>query len=274
MIALSMPQVGGVAPGLLGVGGDGKTDIERDNAEKTARWRQDDMISLASRGNQGAISAAINANARSEDMAGNNATSLQTAAMQSDAAKYGHQVNAMQSAARDGVTMRGQDINAMSDAARLGLEGKRIDVAKTAEDRAAERWNVERPGLVASAKDSETVRNARQGLMAAIESGDPKAIEKAKSAAVAAGIKFDKPNNEYVTATDSMGMNITRTNKDTGAVDVIDGKSGKVKASIPAPGTQQQVQVQASPDALAHLKQNPGLAPAFKAKYGYLPEGF
>lgn len=239
MIDLSIAANGGNGINILGDGG-----IEAANAEKTARWRQDDLLSKVK--NSPALASVAQG-----VVAGNNQLAAEgmrsTAHYATEIARQGitargQDLNAMSDANRNAVTMRGQDINAMSDAARLGLEGKRIDVAKTAEDRAAERWNVERPGLVASAKDSETVRNARQGLMAAIESGDPKAIEKAKSAAVAAGIKFDKPNNEYVTTTDSMGTNITRTNKDTGAVDVIEGKSGKVKASIPAPGAQQTAQ--------------------------------
>lgn len=154
----------------------------------------------------------------------------------------GQDLNNERAASHDQVIMRGQDINATTDAARMGIEGKRLGLAQTAEDRAADRWNVERPGILAQAKDSDAVRSARQGLMDAVASGDQKAIERARTAAVAAGIKFDKPNNEYVTTTDSMGMNITRTNKDTGAVDVIEGKSGKVKASIPGPGAQQAAQ--------------------------------
>lgn len=47
---------------------------------------------------------------------------------------------------------------------------------------------------------------------------------------------FKETKNEYSTNTDSTGMTITRTNKDTGAVDVIDPKTGQIRASIAAPG--------------------------------------
>lgn len=231
MIALSMPQVGKTAPDTR----DNDSLGTLPGGVSVEEWNRNVGVKTQ-------LGLDPKARVAYEDQVAKNELLRRGQDLAHKAAMYGHDVQGQRAAGHDSVLMRGQDINAMSDAARLGLEGKRIDVAKTAEDRAAERWNVERPGLVASAKDSETVRNARQGLMAAIESGDPKAIEKAKSAAVAAGIKFDKPNNEYVTTTDSMGMNITRTNKDTGAVDVIEGKSGKVKASIPAPGAQQTAQ--------------------------------
>ncbi len=111
---------GGYGPGILGDGG-----IEAANAEKTARWRQDDMIGLASRGNQGAIAAVLNANARTAEVADTNATHLQTAAMQSQAAKYGHDVTAARAAGHDQVIARGQDIGAQTEAAKLA--GNPID---------------------------------------------------------------------------------------------------------------------------------------------------
>lgn len=52
-------------------------------------------------------------------------------------------------------------------------------------------------------------------------------------------------NNEYTTTTDSMGLNITRTNKNTGAVDVINPKDGSVR-SIPSPGRAMTQQPQAA----------------------------
>ena len=86
-----------------------QTDI--DNAEKTARWRQDDLISKLGRGSgsDAAIAAAINANARSNDVTGTNAAQLRAAALNNRAANN-----------RDQVTMRGQDINERGDRLRYG----------------------------------------------------------------------------------------------------------------------------------------------------------
>ncbi len=230
MIALSMPQVGGTAPGILGDGG-----IAADNAEKTARWRQDDLISLASRGNQGAIAAALGANARSNDVAGTNAAQLQSAELQNQTARYGQDVNAQRAAEANRVQMRGQDMTAAEAAARTGIDRDRLGLLRDAETRAGERTGLESTKIRGEIDDQKMVRDARSGLTAAIASGDPKKIEAAKASAVAAGIKFDKPNNEFTSVTDSMGMNVTRTNKDTGAIDIIDPKTGAVR-SIPAPG--------------------------------------
>lgn len=87
------PQ-GGI--GILGDGG-----IEAANAEKTARWRQDELLEKAARGNQAAVVAAINANASTAN-AETNATT-----------------NASAEAGRAGITMRGQDMASKNEAARL-----------------------------------------------------------------------------------------------------------------------------------------------------------
>ena len=87
------PQ-GGI--GILGDGG-----IEAANAEKTARWRQDDLIEKAARGNQAAVGAAINANASTANAATNAVA------------------NASAEAGRAGIAMRGQDMASKNEAARL-----------------------------------------------------------------------------------------------------------------------------------------------------------
>ena len=87
------PQ-GGI--GILGDGG-----IEAANAEKTARWRQDELLEKAARGNQAAVVAAINANASTANAATNATT------------------NASAEAGRAGITMRGQDMASKNEAARL-----------------------------------------------------------------------------------------------------------------------------------------------------------
>lgn len=184
----------------------------------------------------------------------------------------GQDLHSLGEAQRNNVAMRGQDVQAATDAMRIGLDGQRLNLAQRVDQRAEDRWNVERPTLVAQAKDSDAVRSARQGLLDAIAKGDQAEIEKARTTAVAAGIKFDKPNNEFVAVTDQNGINVTRTNKDTGAIDIIDPKTGSIK-SFPAPG-QKPAPQSAPPEALSFLKKNPAQAAQFKAKYGYLPEGY
>jgi len=270
MVALSMPQVGGPAPGILGDGG-----IAADNAEKTARWRQDDLMGKLGRGrgSDAAIAAALGANARSNDVAGTNAAQLQAAELQNQAARYGHDVNAQRFAEANQVQMRGQDMTAAEAAARTGIDRDRLGILRDAETRAGERTGLESTKIRGEIGDQQMVRDARSGLTAAIASGDPKKIEAAKANAVAAGIKFDKPNNEFTAVTDSMGMNVTRTNKDTGAVDIINPKTGEVR-SIAAPGARPAAPTY---DAFAAQVQakNPGakLTPeqiqqAYKAQFG------
>lgn len=267
MIDLSIAANGGNGIAVL------NDPNEAANAEKTARWRQDDLIDKASRGNQGAVASAIQAGVQAQTDANRSAVAMrgQDIGLTSDIIRNGitargQDLNAQSDANRNAVTMRGQDITAADTAARLGIQ--QADSA-----RAADKWGIEKGILQGQAADSEAVRGARAELTAALASGDQTKIEAAKAKAVAAGIKFDKPNNEFVAVTDSMGMNITRTNKDTGAVDIIDGKTGALKATIPAPG-QKPAQQAAPASAIEYLKKNPSQAAAFKAKYGYLPEGY
>ena len=152
----------------------------------------------------------------------------------------GQDLNNQRAAAHDQVIMRGQDISGGNDAKRLGIDQSRLGIQQADSARADAKWGVESGILKGQAADSEAVRSARNELTAAITSGDPTKIEAAKAKAVASGIKFDKPNNEFSAVTDSMGMNVTRTNKDTGAVDIINPKTGEVK-SIAAPGQQKAV---------------------------------
>lgn len=170
-----------------------QTDI--DNAEKTARWRQDDLISKLGRGSgsDAAIAAAINANARSNDVTGTNAAQLRAAALNNRAANN-----------RDQVTMRGQDINARSDQAKLSMLDRN-------DQRQAEKFALDRRVSEGALADSEMQRAARGKLSQAIASGDPAAITKAHTEAVAAGLKFDREDNrmkpiEIADPTDKLGQ--------------------------------------------------------------------
>lgn len=194
---------GGYGPGILGDGG-----IEAANAEKTTRWRQDDLINLAKRGNQAAIAAAINANAHSNDVAGTNATHIQTAAMQSDATKRGHEVNAQIAAGHDSTLMRNTDVNAENDKEKNGI--------------------------------------------------------------LATQVKLPNYSNRYITLPNRKIYNELGqvTGEEPGGI--FDAATGQPVQSQPQASARQQ----APASAVAMLKSDPKkYGEAFKAKYGYLPEG-
>lgn len=87
--------------GGLGILGDGGTEAA--NAEKTARWRQDDLLQQARNGNR-AAGEAIQSNAQ-----------LQSEGMRSAAAMRGQDVTS-------GITARGQDLTAQTEANRLATD--------------------------------------------------------------------------------------------------------------------------------------------------------
>lgn len=270
MIDLSIKANGGNGVAILGDGG-----VEAANAEKTARWRQDELMDKVRSSPvlagvaQGIVSG--NSQLAVENMRQQNNVGVEMARLGLTA--RGQDLNAQSDTNRNAVTMRGQDIGANTDAVRLGIDQQRLGIQQQDANRAGDKWAIEKGVVQGQAQDAQSIRDARAELTDAINSGDPAKIEAAKAKAVAVGIKFDKPNNEFTAVTDANGINITRTNKDTGAVDIIDGRSGALKASIAAPGSKPAV-TQAPALAIDFLKQNPAQAAAFKAKYGYLPEGF
>lgn len=94
---------GGYAPSIIGDGG-----IEASNAEKTQRWRNDEMLRMAKKGNRAAVSSLLNADGQRDVAAMGNETSRQNAGLAAQVANN-----------RDKVTMRGQDLNAQNEAARI-----------------------------------------------------------------------------------------------------------------------------------------------------------
>lgn len=234
MIDLAIAASGGNGIGILGDGG-----IEAANAEKTARWRQDEMLQQAKYGNRAAADAIqANANVATEGVRSATAQRGQDMNFATEISRQGitargQDLNAMSDATRNAVTMRGQDINANTDAQRLGIDRSRLELAGNDQARAAEKWGIERGILQGQAADSEQVRVARAELTSAIDSGDPAKVEAAKAKAVAAGIKFDKPNNEFTAVTNQMG-GTTILNKDTGSA-AIYNIEGKKVADVAAP---------------------------------------
>lgn len=237
MVDLSIKANGGSGAAILGADANGFTQTDRDNAEKTARWRQDDLLAKAKYNPAAAGVAASIVNGDSHLAAEGvraNANYAAEIARQGITAR-GQDLNAMTDLNRNQVVMRGQDINSATDAQRLGIERSRLDMAGNDQARAAEKWGVERSILQGQAQDSEAVRLARSELTAAINSGDPSKIEAAKAKAIAAGVKFDKPANEFTAVTNQTG-GTTILNKDTGSGSIYNVQGKKV-ADIVAPGT-------------------------------------
>jgi hypothetical protein len=236
---------GGLLGGNTGIhimGGGGPTADEIANKEKTDRWAIDDAIKSArSIGGRAATQLASGLIAAQTARRGQD-IGAETAIAQQNVTARGQDINANSDVNRNQVAIRGQDIHANSDAARigieqgrLGIEGERTGILKAADTRAEKRSGIETGILQGQADDAGLLRGARGELNAAITTGDMTKIEAAKAKVIAAGGKFDKPNNEFTAVTDNMGINVTRTNKDTGAVDIINPKTGAV-TSIAAPG--------------------------------------
>lgn len=122
MIDSMIAANGGNGINILSDGG-----IEAANAEKTARWRQDELIDKASRGNQGAVAAAIHANASGDAEARRNEI-----AMRGQDLGYGARL------AAQGLTARGQDLGLQRAQDRNDVMTRGQDVrAGTAADRTA-----------------------------------------------------------------------------------------------------------------------------------------
>ena len=99
MIDSMIKANGGNGIGILGVDANGMTQIDRDNAEKTARWRQDDLLAKAGRNPAAGQVAVASAN-------GQNQIEAERMRQQSEAG-------------RNQIAMRGQDLAAQSQAAQL-----------------------------------------------------------------------------------------------------------------------------------------------------------
>lgn len=122
MIDSMIASNGGNGINILGDGG-----IEAANAEKTARWRQDDLLEKASRGNQNAIAAAIHANASGDAEARRNEIALRGQDL-----GYGAKM------AQQGLTARGQELGLQRAQERNDVITRGQDVrAGTAADRTA-----------------------------------------------------------------------------------------------------------------------------------------
>lgn len=131
------------------------------------------------------------------------------------------QVEIGQKASEIAQTKKHQDAALKNQAAELGIKqsehkDKRADIEKQKAD-AIEKANA------AVAIYKERNPNTTPAQIEAVRRGVMEAIPK-------------EAKNEYSSIVDQFGNTVTRTNKDTGAVDIIDVKKGAVKLSMPAPG--------------------------------------
>lgn len=214
------PQ-GGV--GILGDGG-----IEAANAEKTARWREDDLI----------------AKARSNPAAGQLANTI---------AQGGNQqaIEALRQqgiASGNQVQMRGQDLTAQTEANRQAIESP-LKRAQT-------------EGIAAQTMSAQMIAELQQKAV----NGDQQAVATLR----ALNGKNQSASDRYLTVQggEEIGPDgMTKIKKPGGVFDA------QTQSFIPMNGGQSGQQ-QAPSSAIDYLKKNPNQAAAFKAKYGYLPEGF
>lgn len=84
----------GYGPGILGDESRGINGQDAANAEKTQRWRNDELLANANRGNQGAIAALLNADSHRDVAAMGNETSRQNASLAAQVANSRDQVTA------------------------------------------------------------------------------------------------------------------------------------------------------------------------------------
>lgn len=121
-------------------------------------------------------------------------------------------------------------VDQANNTARFGLDTGRLGLDQ-------QRFGMEQEAHKGLIDERGFLKTARQGLIDTANSKDQAAVNQARMRAIAAGIiKPEAPTkNEYATnvTTNPMGtgvLAITRTNKDTGAVDLIDPATGKVKS--------------------------------------------
>lgn len=157
-----------------------------------------------------------------------------------DVQLIGSEMQARRAAAHDNTIMRGQDLTAAETAARLGIDKEKVKILQADSARLGDKTAIENAKTQGEIDDQKMLREARAGLTSAISSGDPRKIEQARTAAVAAGIKFDKPDVSADYKPDGMGMGGTavQRSQDGSLITTRIGADGKVAppVRIAAPG--------------------------------------
>ena len=223
-----MTPQGGI--GILGDGG-----IEAANAEKTARWRQDAMLSgLSGRARTAAMTQVI---------AGQN--QMAVAELQQQTAMRGQD-------AQNGTTARGQDIQSRNEAARLA--GNPVE---------NQLKQAQTQGIMATTESATMLADIQKKALA----GDPQAMA---SYLALTGKKPSAATDRFMTVQggEEVGPDgMTKIKKPSGVFDA------QTQQFVSMNGGQPNQKQAAPASAIDYLKKNPGQAEAFKAKYGYLPEG-
>lgn len=229
-----------------------------DNAEKTQRWREEDLMAKAKAGVKGA------AEALQAHIMGKNALAVEQARGQNQLASE---------QGRNAVTMRGQDLQSQAEAARIA--GNPLANELTATQVQAGRLSVQQAqqlaGLQAAfAAEKDPAKRAALAEQIRVLSGKD---TPARFAAIHAsgGSSIDPATGRVVRAPDSVAV----LNQATGELNPLRAvpaiQPGATGGAFDAWAASNNA---APPAAIAYLKANPAQAEAFKAKYGYLPEGF
>lgn len=152
---------------------------DADNAEKTARWREDALIDKAKYNPQLAGIAG-------QVVQGNTARDLEAAKRPSIASSLGLQA-------------RGQDINRELQAGQQSISSRALELNNNRDN---ERLGLDRERFGLERQNSIAQTAARDALAKAMESGDQNAIARARTQAVALGVKLEPQANLQHVETD------------------------------------------------------------------------
>ena len=169
-------QVDMQQPGGAGVLADPNEAL---NAERTARWREDELIKKAQYSPQLASIA-------SQALQGNTARDLEAARQPAVAANIALQA-------------RGQDINREAQAGQQSISSRALEM-NNARDK--ERLALDQSRFGLEQQDSIAKSAAREGLSKAMQSGDQGAIARARAQAAALGVKLEPQANLLHVETD------------------------------------------------------------------------